>query len=78
MCMLGLALGAVRFASHQSDWALLFAEEAARLTIGVGDRVGQIEHVGSTAIPRARCQLTGTKGACNPLGNAASSTRSAS
>lgn len=48
---LGLDRGRVTVAAHDPAWARLFAEEAARLRAVLGDRVGVIEHVGSTSVP---------------------------
>ncbi|MCK4276835.1 MAG: GrpB family protein [Phycisphaerae bacterium] len=36
---------------YQSDWPHLFNTEAGRLREAIGDRIGAIEHIGSTAIP---------------------------
>lgn len=48
---LGLSRASVIVAAHDPAWARLFAEEAARLRTALGDRVGVIEHVGSTSVP---------------------------
>jgi GrpB-like predicted nucleotidyltransferase (UPF0157 family) len=48
--ILGLERGKVELVPFQTDWAQLFEEEAVRLRQICGSRIGQIEHVGSTAI----------------------------
>ena len=49
--MLGCERHLVRLVPYQPAWAELFREEEARLRAALGERVAQIEHVGSTAIP---------------------------
>lgn len=48
---LGLSRDRVAVVPHDAAWARLFAEEEARLRAALGDRVGAIEHVGSTSVP---------------------------
>lgn len=47
----GLAHGTVRLAEWTPRWAELFAEEAARLRVALGDLAIAIEHYGSTSVP---------------------------
>ena len=54
--MLGLERGVVRLAPYCDAWPALFAEEAARISAALGDRIGPIEHIGSTAIPGAQAK----------------------
>jgi GrpB-like predicted nucleotidyltransferase (UPF0157 family) len=49
---IGLTRGQVRLVPHRPEWKPLFEDEAARLRGALGDRALQIEHVGSTAVPR--------------------------
>lgn len=51
MNALGLASNRLVLQPHNSEWALLFEEEAARLRAVLGDFVLDIQHVGSTSIP---------------------------
>lgn len=48
---LGLSRASVIVAAHDSAWTRLFADEAERLRAALGDRVGVIEHMGSTSVP---------------------------
>ena len=48
---LGLERRAVRVVAYDPRWPEWFAAEAARLRDALGNRVGKIEHIGSTAIP---------------------------
>jgi GrpB-like predicted nucleotidyltransferase (UPF0157 family) len=48
--VLRLRRHAVGLSEHRAEWAVLFAEEAARLRQVVGDLVEDIQHVGSTAV----------------------------
>jgi GrpB-like predicted nucleotidyltransferase (UPF0157 family) len=43
--------GPVRLVEYRSDWPSLFLREAERIRAALGDRVVQIEHVGSTSVP---------------------------
>ncbi len=54
--MLGLERGVVRLAPYCDAWPALFVEEAARVTAALGDRIGRLEHMGSTAIPGAQAK----------------------
>jgi len=47
----GLMHGAVQLAEWTPRWAELFAEEAMRLRIALGDLAVSIEHYGSTSVP---------------------------
>jgi GrpB-like predicted nucleotidyltransferase (UPF0157 family) len=49
--MIGLEKGVVKLVAHTTDWDRLFQEERARLQAAVGDRILDIQHVGSTSIP---------------------------
>ncbi len=49
--MIGLAEGTVQLAPYQPLWKDLFNVEAGRLRSALGRHAGQIEHIGSTAIP---------------------------
>jgi GrpB-like predicted nucleotidyltransferase (UPF0157 family) len=48
--MVGLRRGSVLLVPHQSEWRVLFEEEAARLRSVLGDKILRVEHVGSTAV----------------------------
>jgi len=48
---LGLARGRVELRPYDRRWPALFTEEAARLREALGERIGEIEHIGSTAVP---------------------------
>lgn len=48
--MIGLNRGSVRIVVYQPTWRFLFEEEAARLRAALGERLLQVEHIGSTAI----------------------------
>ncbi|HUT57989.1 MAG TPA: GrpB family protein [Phycisphaerae bacterium] len=48
---LGLEPGIVRLVDYNPRWPGLFEAEAARLRRNLEGRIGQIEHIGSTAIP---------------------------
>jgi len=48
---LGLAPGRVALQAHSEGWPAAFAAERARLASLLGEHVGGIEHVGSTAVP---------------------------
>ncbi len=41
----------IDLAEYSADWPVLFAREAERIRSVLGDRVLQLEHVGSTSIP---------------------------
>lgn len=47
----GLAPGTVQLAEWTPRWMELFAEEAARLRVALGDLAVAIEHYGSTSVP---------------------------
>jgi GrpB-like predicted nucleotidyltransferase (UPF0157 family) len=47
----GLVHGTVQLAEWTPRWAELFAEEAARLRLALGDLAIAIEHYGSTSVP---------------------------
>jgi GrpB-like predicted nucleotidyltransferase (UPF0157 family) len=47
----GLAHGTVQLAEWTPRWIELFAEEAARLRVALGDLAVAIEHYGSTSVP---------------------------
>jgi GrpB-like predicted nucleotidyltransferase (UPF0157 family) len=47
----GLAHGTVQLAEWTPRWTELFAEEAARLHVALGDLAVAIEHYGSTSVP---------------------------
>ena len=49
--ILGLQRGIVSLLPHQSEWALEFENESARLKRLLGGTATAIEHVGSTAVP---------------------------
>jgi GrpB-like predicted nucleotidyltransferase (UPF0157 family) len=49
--MLGLPRGIVQLTRYHAAWPKLFDEEALRLRNALGPLIGQIEHVGSTAVP---------------------------
>ncbi|MFP4007701.1 MAG: GrpB family protein [Spirulinaceae cyanobacterium] len=48
---LGLADGELKFVEYDPMWADLFAQEKQKLEAVLGDRVLDIQHIGSTAIP---------------------------
>ena len=48
---LGLQRGTVQLLPYQESWATEFAAERARLAMVLGDRVLDIQHVGSTSVP---------------------------
>jgi len=48
--MIGLERGVLRLASYQAGWAAEFEAQAKRLRAAMGDRIGPVEHMGSTAI----------------------------
>lgn len=50
MKVIGLQRGIVRLVPHTERWHDLFAEEAERLRVAIGEYVLAVEHVGSTAI----------------------------
>ena len=43
--------GPIQLVDYSSDWPSVFLREASRVRAVLGDRVLQIEHVGSTSIP---------------------------
>jgi GrpB-like predicted nucleotidyltransferase (UPF0157 family) len=48
---LGLASGRVTVVAYDERWPALFQEAAAELRRSLGDRILEIEHVGSTSVP---------------------------
>ncbi|MEC4853732.1 MAG: GrpB family protein, partial [Jaaginema sp. PMC 1079.18] len=48
---LGLADGELKFVEYDPKWPDLFAQEKQKLEAALGDRVLDIQHIGSTAIP---------------------------
>lgn len=50
--MLGLQRGTVQIVPYSSQWANLFQEEYQRLTHTLGSHAVDIQHIGSTAVPR--------------------------
>ncbi len=48
---LGLQRGTVQLIAHSAEWITLFAEERERLLEILGERVVDIQHMGSTAVP---------------------------
>lgn len=48
---IGLERGVVRLVAYTPEWAWLFELEKARLQAALGDKVLDIQHVGSTSIP---------------------------
>jgi len=48
---LGLIRGKVKVVDYNSNWPRLFQEEQEKLRKALGDKVGDIEHVGSTSVP---------------------------
>jgi GrpB-like predicted nucleotidyltransferase (UPF0157 family) len=49
--VIGLERGVVRLEAYKPEWARFYEQEKARLQDALGDRVLDIQHVGSTAIP---------------------------
>lgn len=49
--MLGLQRGSVKLVSHCPHWAHLFTQERSRLRAALGEKVLDIQHIGSTAVP---------------------------
>ena len=49
--MLGLESGTLKFLPHNPKWKQLFEQEKERIQSAIGDRVLDIQHVGSTSIP---------------------------
>jgi GrpB-like predicted nucleotidyltransferase (UPF0157 family) len=43
--------GPIELAEYDPEWPRLFAREAERIRAALGDRVLQLEHVGSTSVP---------------------------
>jgi GrpB-like predicted nucleotidyltransferase (UPF0157 family) len=43
--------GPITLVDYQPEWPLLFAVEAERIRDAIGNRVIELEHVGSTAVP---------------------------
>jgi GrpB-like predicted nucleotidyltransferase (UPF0157 family) len=53
---LGLEQGSNRLVDHNPLWPQAFAEEAARIRAGLGEKVLAIEHYGSTSVPGLRAK----------------------
>jgi GrpB-like predicted nucleotidyltransferase (UPF0157 family) len=53
---LGLEQGSNRLVDHNPLWPQAFAEEAARIRAGLGEKVLAIEHYGSTSVPALRAK----------------------
>ena len=49
--MIGLKQGQVKLEKYSQDWPAQYAREAAGVTRALGDRVLEIQHIGSTAVP---------------------------
>lgn len=49
--MIGLKRGTVKLLPHNPIWLQLFEEEKARLLQALGDKIIDIQHIGSTSIP---------------------------
>ena len=49
--MIGLRRGIVKLSPHRTRWGKLFEKEKELLMDRLGDRVTDIQHIGSTAIP---------------------------
>lgn len=49
--MLGLETGKLKFLAYNPEWRRLFEEEKQQLRRVIGDRVLEIQHIGSTSIP---------------------------
>ncbi len=49
--MLGLPQGTVKLVPYTSSWQTYFKKEAERLREAIGDRIADVRHIGSTAIP---------------------------
>lgn len=49
--MLGLADKNLKFVPHNSNWKTLFSREKERIQATLGDKILDIQHIGSTAIP---------------------------
>ncbi len=50
--MLGLAKGKVEICPYDSEWAALFAQECEAIREQLGDLISDIQHFGSTAVPK--------------------------
>jgi GrpB-like predicted nucleotidyltransferase (UPF0157 family) len=48
---IGLKRGTVQIAPYNPAWSALFEAERKRLQAALGDRIGAIEHIGSTSVP---------------------------
>lgn len=49
--MIGLKKGTVKIVPYRKEWATLFEKEKKRLEKALGNKVVDIQHVGSTSIP---------------------------
>jgi len=47
----GLARGVVKLLAYRESWPERFRQEASRLSDALGDHIGSVEHMGSTAVP---------------------------
>ena len=54
--MIGLKRGEIRLKPHDPQWAQLYERERARLAAALGNRVLDLQHVGSTAISGIRAK----------------------
>jgi len=43
--------GPVRLVQYNPDWPVMYAREETRIGAALGDRVHQLEHIGSTSVP---------------------------
>ncbi len=43
--------GRIHLEDYNPEWPLLFEREASRIRVALGDKVVQLEHVGSTSVP---------------------------
>lgn len=51
MSSIGLKRGTVQVVPYNSEWTQLFQKEKARLKAALGDRIHDVEHIGSTSVP---------------------------
>lgn len=52
--VLGLEHGVVRLSDYTSSWADLYREEEERIKAAVAHLIIDLQHIGSTAIPRLK------------------------
>jgi GrpB-like predicted nucleotidyltransferase (UPF0157 family) len=43
--------GKIELCAYDPSWPTVYAQEAGRLQLALGDRVARVEHVGSTSVP---------------------------